>query len=836
MKIMNHPSDQSTNNMTRRSILKLPVLCGLTSMLGGSVVSKALAAETSAAGGSLASRAISLNGAWSLSYGPLTEYPQKLPGTTPPAEWPTIPATVPGNVELDLIAAGKMEPLEKGNRVLQALKIEDYQWWYRRTFNPGQSETGERAELVFEGLDCIATVWLNGTEVGRAANMLVAQRFDVSLALLPGRMNELVVRIDPAVLAGLAHPHSGWEYPQNGHWEALYVRKAGHMYGWDIMPRIVSAGLWKDVYVEWIRPTRIASVYWHTESVNVKQSRARVAVAWELAGIVEAGKYKLEVSLRREGETAAQWSAAVAVPSGRQELDIEQAALWWPRGYGERPLYEATVTLLDQAGRVIDRRVERIGIRTIKLDRTDLLTAEGKGSFGFTVNGVPIFVKGTDYSCLDGLHSRDHLHLDRTVALMAEANCDMARCWGGNVYPEDRFFELCDEAGIMIWQDFNMACAIYPRDDAFLAALDQEARSVVARIRNNASLALWSGNNECDDAGDWAAQNGRPLTDPNLDLSTRKTIPAVLAELDPGRSYLPSSPYHSPAVVAAGNKMDSMPEVHLWGPRGFFKALFYTASPGRFASEIGYHGSPSRASLERMMDPEAVHPWVKGHEWNEQWLTKSCRSSLEDKTTVGRNDLMINQVKALFGECPEDLDEFILASQITQAEAMKFFIEFFRQNKGYDAQKGQKQGILWWNIRDGWPILSDAVVDYYFEKKLAFHYIQRAQRDVQAICSEQAGGQHTVVIVNDTLKPACGRLEINRAGEKGNLFATAFDVEPNGKATLGSLSHPATNEMWQLQWTTEGIGLQSSHYLAFTPTVSFEQYKHWMKIPGLLPS
>lgn len=822
---MNHSTAVSLNSVTRRSVLKLPWFCWFTSLFNGSGLAKALAPDAMGEGGTLARRAVSLNGAWSLTYGPLTEYPQKSPVKAPPPDWPTIPATVPGNVELDLVSAGKIEPLEKGTRVLQALKLEDHQWWYRRTFNPGPAEPGERAELVFEGLDCIATVWLNGNEVGRSANMLVAQRFDVTSALLPGRMNEVVVRIDPAVPAGLAHRHSGWEYPPNGHWEALYVRKTGHMYGWDIMPRIVSAGLWKDVYVEWLRPNRISSVYWHTKWVDVKQGRATVSVAWQLDGVANTGEYNLEVGLQRDGEAAARWESAVTAPNGRQDLNVDQCAFWWPRGYGDRPLYEATVMLLDHAGRIIDRSVERIGIRTIELDRTDILTPDGKGKFGFTVNGAPIFVKGTDYSCLDALHCRDHLHVERTVQLLEEANCNMARCWGGNVYPEDRFFDFCDQAGIMVWQDFNMACAIYPRDDDFLAAIEKEARAIVPRLRNHPSLALWCGNNECDDAFDWATRNGRPVIDPNLDLSTRKTIPAVLEELDPNRAYLPSSPYHSPAVVAAGNKTDSMPEVHLWGPRGYFKAPFYTSSPGRFASEIGYHGCPSRTSLERMMDPDFVQPWIKGHEWNEQWLTKSCRSTPDDKTTVGRNDLMINQVKAFFGACPDDLDEFILASQITQAEAMKFFVELFRQ------QKGVKQGILWWNIRDGWPILSDAVVDYYFEKKLAFHYLQRVQRDVQAICCEEAQGRHSVVVLNDTLKPAQGRLEILRAKDSAKLLETPFDVKPNGKATLGSLPHPASNEMWHLKWTTDGFGLHTSHYLAFTPTVSFEQYKEWMKIP-----
>ncbi len=827
---MDRSSNKSSNSLTRRSVLQLPVICWLTSLFKGTSVAKALSAQPWSAGGSLARRATSLNGPWSLTYGPLAEYPEKSPGTKPPADWPTIPAVVPGNVELDMVAAGKLEPLEKGNRVLQALTLENHQWWYKRTFQAGHAEPGEKAELVFEGLDCIGTVWLNGKEVGKAANMLVPQRFDVTSTLLHGQMNEVVVRIDPAVMAGLAYPRTDWEQPSNGHWEALHVRKAAHMYGWDIMPRIVGAGLWKDVYVEWVRPTRLSSVYWYTKSVEVKQGSAKVAVAWKIEGAADAEKYNLEVVLRRNGETVGRYETAVSTPSGQQELAVDHVQFWWPRGYGERPLYEATVSLLNHEGKVVDRSVNRIGIRTIELVRSDILTPEGVGEFGFAVNGVPVFVKGTDYSCLDGLHSRDHLHVDRTVELMAEANCNMARCWGGNVYPEERFFELCDEAGIMVWQDFNMACAVYPKTAEFLDAIDKEARLIVPLLRNHPSLALWSGNNECDDSFAWAKEAGKPDIDPNLDQSTRKTIPNVLKEMDPNRSYLPSSPYHSPAVFAAGNKMDSMPEVHLWGPRGYFKAPFYTSSPAHFASEIGYHGCPSRASLERMMDADSVQPWVKGHEWNEQWLTKSCRSDPNDKSTLGRNDLMINQVKAFFGACPDELDEFILASQITQAEAMKFFVEMFRQ------QKGHKQGILWWNIRDGWPILSDAVVDYYFDKKLAFHYLQHVQRDVQAIVCEEAQGKHAVVVVNDTLKATKGRLEILRAGDSAKLLEVSFDVEPNGKATLGSLPHPAKNEMWQIKWTAEGHAAHTSHYLAFTPTVSFEQYKDWMKIPALLPS
>ncbi len=816
----------SVRSFTRRRILTLPCFCWLIATFApGLLAETALSLGSSDENGALPDQAggqsIDLNGTWSLTYGPCPVAPLDLPQTSPPANWATITAKVPGNVELDLVAAGKLEPLERGNRVLQALNLESYQWWYRRTFQAGHGAPGEKPELVFEGLDCLGTVWLNGNQVGKSANMLVAQRFDGSASLLPDQVNEVLVRIDPAVPAGLAAPRSDWEHASDGHWESLHIRKAPHMYGWDIMPRIVSAGLWKDVSLEWSRPVRLSSVYWFTRTVDVRGRKATVSVAWNIEGLPDKDKYRLEVVLRRNGKIATRFETAAGLPGGQQDLSLDDAELWWPRGYGEQPLYEAAVTLLGRDGRVVDRQVNRLGIRTIELDRTDLLDADGKGQFGFAVNGVHVFIKGADYSCLDGLHSRDADHLDRVFPLMIELNCNMARCWGGNVYPEDRFFDKCDEAGIMVWQDFAMACAVYPRDKAFLQAIEEEARMVIPRLRNHPSLALWCGNNECDDSRNWLTKRGETHIDPNQDLSTRETIPGVLREMDPHRAYLPSSPYHSPAVFAAGNHVDSMPEVHLWGPRGYFKAPFYTQSPAHFVSEIGYHGCPARSSLERMMDPEFVQPWVKGREWNDEWLTKSVRFRPDDKSTVGRNDLMIKQIAAFFGTVPDDLDEFILASQITQAEAMKFFVELFRQ------QKGVKEGILWWNLRDGWPILSDSIVDYYNTRKLAFYYIQRVQQDVQAICCEEEQGVHKVVVVNDTLKPVSGRLEVSRMGDTTKLLDTSFAVDPNGISTVGALPHPSQTEMWRLKWVTEGLGACTSHYLATTSTVSLEQYKTW---------
>ncbi len=499
---------------------------------------------------------------------------------------------------------------------------------------------------------------------------------------------------------------------------------------------------------------------------------------------------------------------------------VQNPDLWWPRGYGEPALYEAALALFDHEGKLVDEHKTSIGIRTLELRRSDITTPEKPGEFCFVVNGEEIFVKGTNWTPMDALHSRDPSHLDRVFPMLTELNCNMIRSWGGGVYESDRFFDLCDRAGILVWQDFALACAVYPQNEKFLNAMAAEAESVIARLRNHPSLALWAGNNECDDAYSWS---GVPHADPNHDRISREVLPRAVENVDPYRPYLPSSPYHSPAVVAAGNSHSLMPEVHLWGPRGYFKAPFYTDVLASFASEIGYHGCPSRSSLDRMFDPAFVQPWTRSHEWNDQWLTKSVRFHPLSRTTVGRNDLMIKQIQAFFGAVPERLDDFILASQITQGEAMKFFVEFWRQ------QKGRKRGIIWWNLRDGWPIVSDAVVDYYGTRKMAFHYIQRVQRDVQAICCEARGGRHSVVVVNDTLVSARGRVQVRRAGTGAVLLDARFQTAANGVGEAGSIPQPAATEMWLIDWSIEGGGQFKSHYLAARGPVRFDDYRGWLK-------
>jgi beta-mannosidase len=759
----------------------------------------------------------SLDGSWQLSYGPQRPDGPRSPADLARAGWPAIAAMVPGNVELDLMKAGKLPELSVGTNIYRLRELEGNQWWYQRIFPTPKRPGNTRIELVFEGIDCLGTVFLNGREVGQTRNMFIAHRFDVTdLLREEGAENELAVRLDSAVIEGRKHQPAAVEGASSVNWDSLAIRKAPHMYGWDIMPRIVSAGLWRSVRLEFMPVTHWQDVYFTTLQADPAQHKARVLVDWQFdTEQFDIGHWQVRVSLERNSKITHASTHSVVNPHDRQVFELSDVELWWVRGYGGQPLYDLTLELLDGDGKVLDTWRQQVGIRTIKLVRSELTTPEKPGEFVFVINGEKVFVKGSNWVPLDGLHSRDKGHLASTFAMVVDLNCNMLRCWGGNVYEDHDFFELCDQSGVMVWQDFAMACAIYPQTDAFAAEIQAEAGAVVRKLRNHPSLGLWAGNNEIDEAYDgWFGTR----LDPNTDRLSRQVLPEVVRQYDPVRDYLPSSPYHSPAMVQAGSQGQLKPEDHLWGPRDDFKGRFYTDSPAHFASEIGYHGCPDRRSLEQMMDPGFVWPWQN----NEQWLTRAVRPLPSMTNYDYRIPLMAKQMGVLFGSVPDNLDDFVLASQISQAEADKFFIEMFR------SAKWRRTGIIWWNLRDGWPIISDAIVDYYNRPKLAYRYVKCAQSDVCAMCGEAEAGRHPMVVVNDTLAKVGGHVVVSDLGSHQNLFESDYHVGPNGREVVGLIPQAAQPAMWLIEWTVGGQKFQN-HYLAGPRPFKLDDYKRWLK-------
>ncbi|MBR4172442.1 MAG: glycoside hydrolase family 2 [Kiritimatiellae bacterium] len=760
--------------------------------------------------------ALSLDGSWSLSY---WKQPDDGAIRTVPVTVPleTVPAQVPGVAELSLQLAGKAPDPMIGTNVYLFRPYEGYQWLYTKTFTPPVLAKGQRAELVFEGIDTLADIFLNGSKIGETDNMLIAHSFDVTKYLRAGTENILQVLIRSIVIESQYQTIGELGYSMAGGADGEPFRKAGSMYGWDIHPRLACAGIWRPVSLEIRNAERIDHPAWIVRDLDRKNRSAFLWVDCRVQSpFSRLDRGKVRVTLSRNGKVAVSAEQVFRHYLTRVGLSIQNADFWWPRGFGDSALYDGTIELLDESGKTLARDSRKIGIRTVELERDDCYSSERSGQFLFRVNGEPIFIRGTNWVPLDAFHSRDMEHMLPTLDLIRDANCNLIRVWGGGVYEPEIFFDYCDQNGILVWQDFCTGCSVFPQNDRYAEQTRQEVLSVVLRLRNHASLALWSGNNENDNAFHW--QLGRLARDPNQDRNSRRTIPDVLYEFDVTRPYLPSSPYESPAYRAGQARM---PEDHLWGPRGYYKTPFYTNSAAWFVSEIGYHGAPNRASLERMMTPSCVYPWTNSEKkwdcWNPEWQCKATMAFVEGPCGT-RNNLMLNQVKLMFGSVSSDLDTFIAQSQLVQAEAMKTFVELFRSRKFT-----RSNGIVWWNMRDAWPIISDAVVDYYGGKKRAFYEIKNVQYNQLVMINDD----HRVIAVNDTLHPVRGHAKVTDVESGKVLLDLDYEVAANATAEVGMAAFDGQG-VCRIDYSADGE-THVNHFLYGTPVFDYAKVAGWLE-------
>lgn len=726
---------------------------------------------------------LSLNGEWQLAYFPQPDFSEVRDLKDVPADAPTLAATVPGDAFLELERAKVVPPLFVGTNVWAMRTWENVQWLYRKTFAaPTFDAKAERATLRFGGLDTLADVFLNGERIDTAENMQVAHAFDVTDRLRQGEANEVAVLFRSPVREAEKFTFDTHGFHGSGSVESEPLRKACHQFGWDIFPRLVSAGIWRDVTLSVESRARVEDVYWITRRIDRAKRTATLRVEFRTVLPFRerlGGKYR--ITLARDGREAFRREWPLETVATRREFGLGDVDFWWPKSYGAPALYEAKVEVVGGAsGKVIAADVRKIGVRTVALERDDVYSAARPGEFLFRVNGEKIYCRGSNWVPLDMMHSRDAAHTIPTLELFSDLNCNMVRVWGGGVYESDAFYDYCDANGILVWQDFMTGCGCFPQDDAYAAVTDAEIRQVLLRLRNHPAIALWAGNNENDQfmIGEY---RGTVKIDPNVERNSRVTIPRVCWELDPVRPYLPSSEYYSPDVVAGLAKPS---ENHLWGARGYYKVPFYTNSPAHFVSEMGYHGMPNRSTLERMMTKDGLYPFKDAkftpESWNDEYQCKASRPFATGDYGRTRNHLMTNQVKLMFGAPSADLDTFIDQSQIVQAEAMKTFVELFRSRKF-----AQTTGLLWWNVRDGWPQLSDAVVDYFYSKKPAYWTIRNAQRDQIVMVRDD----RRAIAVNDTLAAVEGSVRITDAATGREVLSRAsFTIPANGTLDLGAVA------------------------------------------------
>ncbi|HOX06945.1 MAG TPA: hypothetical protein PK280_11125 [Planctomycetota bacterium] len=635
---------------------------------------------------------ISLDSSWQLAW---TEFRGEVREV--PKLKPRLDAAVPGDVHLDLMRAGMLADPFVGTNADGALWMEQKDWWYRREFETPADLGGRRALLVFHGLDCFASVWLNGRLLGSAANMFMRHEFDATGVLRPSGRNELVVRLAaPAHSIRVDPAHEGlpiWSP------ERLFCRKAQMSFGWDIAPRLVTIGIWRPVELVLVDRARLTDFRVALVRFEGRDALARIEAEVEWLDAA-AGEGRLFGTVG-----GASWEEAVALRPGRnsfsREVLVRAAPRWWPIGYGKPVLIEAAAEL-EAGGRKLDGRNMRTGLRSIELVQEP--QPSGATSFRFRVNGRDIFVTGLNWTPLDAIFARvTPERITAALEALAKVGCNMLRVWGGGIYESEHFYAECDRLGIMIWQDFMMACGWYPQTDEFAAKLEAEARQVVRDLRGHPCMALWAGDNECD--------MGVAPEQANRNRVNREVLPQVCRELSPEVPCVPTSPWSpSGAHWSAQNEGD----YHCYSHGQDYRKSDLWKARCRFMSEFGRLSLPS-VQLIRKYFP-------KGTEWpltSAMWKYHGTDTTRTGYFRVA--DKILDELRACGRPEPKNIREAVKASQELQAEGVLALIEHYCADPEFG-------GFLLWNVSDCWPQQSDAVTEYGGRPKPVFRKLGAAFR------------------------------------------------------------------------------------------------------------
>ena len=616
-------------------------------------------------------------------------------------------AIVPGTVYTDLLRNGNMEnPYWKDNEdAICSLMEKDYE--YQCTFQGEETSELSSVFLRFEGLDTVADIYLNNVHLGNAESMHRIWEYSVKDILLSGENTLKVVFHSPLKFIAEAYKKYGNIGNDDTYEGFMHLRKAHYMFGWDWGAHLPDAGIFRPVSLCSVSHGRIDSVYIRQQHEENKCTL----------------KFKGDCIRETPGEY--QWRVLVTAPDGQKyetalsaegegQLVIEDPELWWPNGLGDQPLYQVEAQLLYE-GNVEDTWKKRIGLRTMTMQRKKDQYGE---SFAHEVNGKAFFAMGADY--IPEEHLLGRRSEEKTRKLLEDcklANFNVIRVWGGGFYPDDWFFDICDELGLVVWQDFMFACSVYELTPEFEANIRKEFADNIKRLRHHASLGLWCGNNEMEmfvDERCWVTKASEVR---DYLFMYERIIPEVLGEYDPETFYWPASP-------SSGGSFDNpndpdRGDVHYWkvwhGNRPFseYRKHFF-----RYASEFGFQALPSKKTIETFTDDL--------DDWNlfSYIMEKHQRN-------YGANGKIMNYMQQTY-RYPGDFDTVIYASQLLQADAIRYGVEHFRRNRG------RCMGAVYWQLNDCWPVISWSSIDYTGRWKALHYYAKRFFAPVMISCQEES--------------------------------------------------------------------------------------------------
>jgi beta-mannosidase len=669
-----------------------------------------------------------------------------------------LPAPMPGTIHLALQKAGVIADPFDGRNELAVQWIDEQDWELRRVIEASAEDCRRaRQELVFEGIDTAATILLNGRRVGRSENMFRRVVCDVRGALRPGRNELLVVIESPTAFAkrqsdaapkGMIPENDFvWQTGERRPTWRTGIRKVQCHFGWDWGTYLATSGVWQPCRLECADTPRIAYVQAAQQHIGpvgaprrveltlTVRMESTVATEGSVVAILMGGEMPKED--RRERAVI---SAVTDVRVHRGEtvatitLQVERPILWWPAGQGEQYLYFLSVHFVGDDGKRSHEVLQRIGLRTCEVVTTADKTSDGKPaqSFLFRVNGRDVYAKGANWIPADQFVERCTPAVTRhLLASMREANMNMVRVWGGGWYEQESFYDACDELGLLVWQDFMMACGYYPETPAFLRELRAEAIHQVRRLSSRPCIALWCGDNENNTGvAHWWKKEGTPESRLKRYRRIIGTLAEVCAGEDASRRFWPSSP--SNGEIDLDPDSPNRGDVHYWavwhGRQPF--SNYHTVKP-RFASEFGFQSFPEPRTTAAVVPREELNP--------------SSRT-MEHHQRSNDGNLLITNTMAREMRIPKDFDAFCWVSQINQAMAIRTAVEHWRRLKPWC------MGTIYWQINDLWPVASWSSIDWHGRWKVLHHAAQRFYAPLLA-STTHADGKLAVWATSDLHRP-----------------------------------------------------------------------------------
>lgn len=691
-----------------------------------------------------------------------------------------LPAQVPSAVHTDLLNNHRIKDPFYGVNEKSLQWIGEKDWEYKKTFTVDEALfRASHVQLVFAGLDTYADIYINDYLVRKCDNMFRTWTLNPLPYLKKGENTiriyfHSIFKMDMPKYLASPFPLQAW--PNNDQSDimlSLYARKAGYNYGWDWGPRLITAGIWRDVYLEYWNDICIDGTQMITRKLESgKAQMEAVCTVWSDTD----AKATFTVEYDKKEAVHKQVALVKGMNTIRADFEIKNPELWWTNGLGEARLYDFDIAL-DKAGSKVTDRVTT-GIRTLEIVREK--DERGQSMF-VKLNGKEVFMKGANYIPLDNFPNRvSDSWYEYIIKSAADVNMNMLRIWGGGIYEKDIFYEMCDKYGILVWQDMMFACGMFPADEHYLNSVAEEVKDNVKRLRNHPCIALWNGNNENEISyfgwgwkDRYTPQEDR-IYQSNLHQLFYEVIPEAIQAVDETRYYHPTSP------VTGYNNIDySMGDVHFWSvwKGGWLEEYTEAGNIGRFMSEYGFQSYPEMRTIRRFADEQDMR-------LDSEVMLSHQRARHDQTRDPNFGNTMMKMYMNKYFKVPADFSEFVYMSQYLQAEAVKIGIEAHRRAKPYC------MGTLYWQINDCWPVASWSSIDYYGRWKALQYYARDAYAEV--LVSPYASGNQVVFkVISDRLQKMKGELKITTMTLEGQTVFSkniSFGLEANGCNDMVSIT------------------------------------------------